>query len=112
MAAYGKRNVTDRFPAMNPKGGRSCRDPERSFDLPATTSAPCPLRPLLSGPEIGKAYPSRIRLIPDFSRRKLLGDDYARYVALTPLPHGFQDRSEISAFASEEVFRSRRIVLI
>jgi hypothetical protein len=28
MSASGKRNPTDRFPAMNPKGGRSRRDPE------------------------------------------------------------------------------------
>jgi hypothetical protein len=28
MSASGKRSFTDRFPAMNPKGGRSRRDPQ------------------------------------------------------------------------------------
>jgi len=27
MVASGKRNFTDRFPAMSPKGGRSHQDP-------------------------------------------------------------------------------------
>lgn len=31
LAAFGKRNFTDRFPAMNPKGRRSRRDPKLNF---------------------------------------------------------------------------------
>jgi solute:Na+ symporter, SSS family len=31
MAASEKRNFTDRFPAMNPKGGQWCRDPHPPF---------------------------------------------------------------------------------